>query len=343
MAAATLKSIIENLMERRDLTRAEAESGCRAVIEGVDPCQTAAFLCLLRAKGETPAEVAGMVTAMRAHMVNVNPGGSVVDIVGTGGDGHHTVNFSTAASIVAAACGAKVAKHGNRSVSSQCGSADVLEELGIAIALPPAGVERCLSEAGIAFMFAPGFHPAMKNVVPVRKALGVRTVFNILGPLLNPAASQRALIGVYSEAMVSLMANALYELGVELVMVVHCGGLDELAPVAVATVATVTKSGVAMGTIDPFTLGFNKCEIGDLKGGTAVENADILRQVLSGKLEGPVTDTVVLNAGAGLYVAGSAGSVAEGCAMAKAAIAAGKPMEGLSKWATTSKSAVPVS
>ena len=182
----------------------------------------------------------------------------------------------------------------------------------------------------------------MKNVVPVRKALGVRTVFNIR-PLLNPAASQRALIGVYSEAMVSLMANALYELGVELVMVVHCGGLDELAPVAVATVATVTKSGVSDGHHRPVHPRLNKCEIGDLKGGTAVENADILRQVLSGKLEGPVTDTVVLNAGAGLYVAGSAGSVAEGCAMAKAAIAAGKPMEVLSKWATTSKSAVPVS
>ena len=156
----------EALMERRDLTRAEAEAGCNAVISGVDPCQTAAFLVLLRAKGETAAEVAGMVTAMRAHMVRVEPGGRVVDIVGTGGDGHHTVNFSTAASVVVAACGAKVAKHGNRSVSSQCGSADVLEELGVTIALPPAAVERCLAKAGIAFMFAPGFHPAMKNVVP---------------------------------------------------------------------------------------------------------------------------------------------------------------------------------
>jgi len=278
-----------------------------------------------------------MVTAMRAHMVNVNPGGTVVDIVGTGGDGHHTVNFSTAASVVVAACGAKVAKHGNRSVSSQCGSADVLEELGVTIALPPAGVEKCLAEAGIAFMFAPGFHPAMKNVVPVRKALGVRTVFNILGPLLNPAASQRALIGVYSEAMVPLMANALYELGVELVLVVHCGGLDELAPIAVATVATVTPTGVAMGTIDPFNLGFAKCTIADLKGGTAPENAAILRKVLSGEASGPVTDTVVLNAGAGLYVAGAAGSVAEGCAQAAAAIKAGKPMEVLQKWVASCK------
>jgi len=339
--AASLKTIIETLMERRDLTRAEAEAGCRAVIAGVDPCQTAAFLVLLRAKGETPAEVAGMVTAMRSHMVTVDAGGPVVDIVGTGGDGHHTVNFSTAASVVVAACGTKVAKHGNRSVSSQCGSADVLEELGVTIALPAAGVESCLAEAGIAFMFAPGFHPAMKNVVPVRKALGVRTVFNILGPLLNPAASQRALIGVYSEGMVSLMANALFELGVEMVMVVHCGGLDELAPIAVATVATVTPTGVQMGTIDPFALGFAKCTIADLKGGTRVENAAILRQVLSGEMSGPVSDTVVLNAGAGLFVAGAATSVADGCARAAEAIKAGTPMQTLSRWAAASKAAAP--
>ena len=325
-------------MERQDLSRDEAEAGCRSIIAGCDPCQTAAFLTLLRAKGETAGEVAGMVTAMRSHMVAVNPGpGPVVDIVGTGGDGHHTVNFSTCASVVVAACGAKVAKHGNRSVSSQCGSADVLEELGIKIALPAAGVEHCLAQASICFMFAPGFHPAMKNVVPVRKALGVRTVFNILGPLLNPAATKRALIGVYSQEMVGLMANALFELGVELVMVVFCGGLDELAPIAVATVATVTPGGVEMGTVDPFELGFQKCTIADLKGGTAVENAQILKQVLAGELSGPVTDTVVLNAGAGLYVAGAAGSVKEGCAMAAACIKAGKPMATLTQWAAASQ------
>ena len=158
-------------------------------------------------------------------------------------------------------------------------------------------------------------------------------------PLLNPAASQRALIGVYSEQMVPLMANALYQLGVELVMVVHCGGLDELAPVAVATVATVTPTGVEMGTIDPFMLGFKKCEISDLRGGNADENARILTEVLSGKLSGPVTDTVVLNAGAGLYVAGVAASVAEGCAKAAEALKQGTPMQTLTKWAETSKAA----
>jgi len=334
--ASELKDIINKLIERKDLTREEAETGVRAVIAGVDHCQTAAFLVLLRAKGETPAEVAGMVTAMRDHMIRVDSAGSCLDIVGTGGDGHHTVNFSTAASILAAACGARVAKHGNRSVSSQCGSADVLEELGVTIALPPAAVTHCLEQAGIAFMFAPGFHPAMKNVVPVRKALGVRTVFNILGPLLNPAECTRMLIGVYSEAMVPLMAEALHALGAEHAMVIHCGGLDELAPIAVATVATATPSGVQMSTIDPFALGFAKCTIEDLKGGDRVANADILRKVLSGQMSGPIADTVILNAGAGLYVAGKAMSVEAGCVLAADCLASGRAIDTLNAWVAAS-------
>lgn len=221
----------------------------------------------------------------------------------------------------------------------------------------------------------------MKNVVPVRKALGVRTVFNILGPMLNPAATGRGLIGVYSEAMVGLMAHALHELGAELTLVVHCGGetrrlsqlptvqlqrpsptaaccaafecpltpcvlaagLDELAPIAVATVATVTPSGVSMGTIDPFLLGFPKCTIEDLKGGSATENAAILRQVFSGQLEGPVTDTVILNAGAGLYVAGVAATVAEGCALAGECIKAGKPLAALDTWTALSQESAALS
>ena len=321
-----MKALLETLLQQKDLTRDEAASGVEAIIQGADPCQAAAFLVLLKAKGETSQEVAGMVSTLRKHWLPVNPGVPCVDIVGTGGDGHHTVNFSTAASLVAAACGASVAKHGNRSVSSMCGSADVLETLGIDLSLPAAGVERCIREAGIAFMFAPNYHPAFKNIVPIRKALGVRTVFNILGPLLNPASCPYLLIGVYNEALVPLMGEALHSLGVEMAMVVHCGGLDELAPVAVATVATVRKAtGVEMGTLDPFALGFAKCTLDDLKGGTAAENAEILRQVLGGKLPGPVTDTVVLNAAAGLYVSGRAGSVAEGCTMARAASAPPKP------------------
>jgi len=219
--SAELKEAIQTLIERRDLTAERADAAIEAVIGGADSCQAAALLVLLKAKGETAAEVAGMVRAMRRHMVPVNPAVPCIDIVGTGGDGHHTVNISTAASIVAAACGATVAKHGNRSVSSLCGSADVLEEVGISLALTPAGIEKCIAEAGIAFMFAPGFHPAMKNIVPVRKALGVRTVFNILGPLINPALCTRGVIGVYSADLVQLMAEALHQLGAELFMVTN--------------------------------------------------------------------------------------------------------------------------
>ena len=213
----------------------------------------------------------------------------------------------------------------------------MLEELGVKLALPPAAVERCLADAGIAFMFAPGFHPAMKNIVPVRKALGVRTVFNILGPLLNPAGVTRMLIGVYAPEVVPLMAGALHALGAELAMVVFCGGLDELAPVAVATVATVRPSGVTMGTIDPFELGFTKCTLDDLKGGDRAENAKILRELLGGKRTGPLADTVALNAGAGLYVAGVAASVKEGCEQAAAAMKAGTPLALMEKWAACSQ------
>eukprot|EP00965_Chrysotila_dentata_P078366 2582442-Pleurochrysis_carterae.AAC.6 len=189
-AATSLVATLEALVARSNLSLKEAEDAMELIISGAEPCQAAALLVLLRSKGETAEEIAGFTKAMRHHMVPVNAKASCLDIVGTGGDGHHTVNISTAASVVVASCGAVVAKHGNRSVSSKCGSADVLEELGVKLILPPSGVEKCLEEAGIAFMFAPAFHPAMKNIVPVRKALGVRTVFNILGPLLNPAACE---------------------------------------------------------------------------------------------------------------------------------------------------------
>jgi len=183
-----MKDTIEALVQRQDLTLDQSAAAAEAIIAGADPCQAAALLVLLRSKGETPAEVAGMVRTMRRHMLTVSPARPCIDIVGTGGDGHHTVNISTAASVVAAACGAAVAKHGNRSVSSKCGSADVLEEVGVSLALPPSGIEACIAQAGIAFMFAPGFHPAMKNIVPVRKA---RRLTAPLPPAVHPAVSPR--------------------------------------------------------------------------------------------------------------------------------------------------------
>mmetsp|Transcript_22441 Transcript_22441/g.37118 ORF Transcript_22441/g.37118 Transcript_22441/m.37118 type:complete len:350 (-) Transcript_22441:47-1096(-) len=333
----SLKRAIETLIQRRDLTATEAESSVELIIKDADPCQAAALLVLLQAKGETADEIAGMVRAMRRHMIEVQAGVPCIDIVGTGGDGHHTVNISTAASIVTAACGTPVAKHGNRSVSSKCGSADVLEHCGVKLTVPPETVERCIREAGIAFMFAPAFHPAMKNIVPIRKALGVRTVFNILGPLLNPARCARMLIGVYSPSLVELMGNALHALGAEFAMVVHCGGLDELAPIAEATIAIVTASGVEMSKLDPFELGFDRCTIDDLKGGDCAENAEIMRRVLGGKLTGPITDAIVLNAGASLFVSGQAASIKEGCTRANEAIQAGTPLQLLNKWAVLSQ------
>lgn len=335
---SSLTEAIEKLVAREDLTSEEAFASADAIARGVDPCQAAAFLVLLRSKGETADEIAGMVRAMRTHMVRVDAGAGCVDIVGTGGDGHHTVNISTAASVVAAACGAKVAKHGNRSVSSKCGSADVLEKLGVRLDLAPAAVERCVREAGIAFMFAPAFHPAMKNIVPVRKALGVRTVFNILGPLLNPASCPRLLIGVYTPALVELMAHALHAIGVERAMVVHCCGLDELAPIGVASVATVGPDGVSVGSLDPVAeLGMKRCTIADLAGGDATANADALVRVLGGQLGGAVADTVALNAGAGLFVAGVVPTIKEGCERARASMAEGAPLKVLREWARCSQ------
>ncbi|KAG8465496.1 hypothetical protein KFE25_002803 [Diacronema lutheri] len=331
--APSLKEVIERLVAREDLTLEEAQGAVEAVINGADPHQCAAFLVLLRAKVETPREVAGMVLAMRKHMIPVPLAGTTIDIVGTGGDGANTLNFSTAASLVAASCGARVAKHGNRSVSSKSGSADVLQALGVKLDLGAAQVAACVDEASICFMFAPVFHPAMKAIVPVRKALGVRTVFNILGPLLNPASASRLLIGVYAPHLVELVARALYELEVERAYVIHCGGLDELAPIAVADIADVTRDGVTFGKLDPFALGFERCSIDDLKGGEAEENAAVLRKLLAGDVPGPLEDTVVLNAGTALYVYGKAASVREGCDMARAAIKSGAPLKTLAAWA----------
>lgn len=409
MATASLKHTIERLVAREDLSLEEAQEAVEAVINGADPHQCAAFLVLLRAKVETPREVAGMVLAMRKHMIPVPLDGPTIDIVGTGGDGANTLNFSTAASLVAASCGASVAKvrrrgrarvgraqpsplscaqpgraltarprarraaarpqHGNRSVSSKSGSADVLQALGVKLDLDASQVRACMEEASICFMFAPVFHPAMKAIVPVRKALGVRTVFNILGPLLNPAGASHLLIGVYAPHLVELVARALFELKVERAYVVHCGGLDELAPIAVADVADVTRDGVTFSKLDPFELGFAKCTVDDLKGGDADENAAVLRKLLNGDVPGPLEvgpsaararplrrrartparrsppwlarrptrggpqDTVVLNAGTALFVYGKAASVREGCEMARASVKSGAPLRTLAKWA----------
>ena len=241
----TTTQILETLLERRDLSESQTSATMAALLEGAHPAQIAAFLVLLRAKGETGEEVAGLARAMLASGLEVEldasadlRGRALLDIVGTGGDGIGSVILSTGATVIAAAAAdaVAVAKHGNRSVSSLCGSADVVEALGVALELGPEGIRSCVREAGIAFMYAPVFHPAMAAVGPVRKALKVRTAFNLLGPLLNPARASRALVGVYSPSVAPLMAAALGRLGVERALVVHSAGMDELTPLAPAIV-----------------------------------------------------------------------------------------------------------
>lgn len=331
-----MKAALEKLLQRENLSCDE----CAAVMDviatgGADPVQTSAFLVLLAAKGETAEEITGLARVMRKHAASVDiPHGKSLDIVGTGGDGVSIVNVSTAAAVLAAACGATVAKHGNRSVSSESGSADVLEALGV-VMLAPDQIGPCIQSCGIAFMFAPNFHPSMKYVGPIRKALGVRTVFNIMGPLLNPAASKHLMLGVYKPELLQVYGETLFALGVEHALVVHCCGMDELTPVGPTQAVEVTSAGIKSVTIDPATMGIPKCNVEDLKGGNAEKNAGLIRRVFAGGATdlNAMADTIALNAGAGLYVYGLADSVEAGFRLARAAIDAGKALPVLDRWA----------
>jgi anthranilate phosphoribosyltransferase len=335
---ATLKPFLEKLIARQDLTHAEASAAMEIIATGRSTeVQTSAFLVLLRSKGETTEEISGMVKVMRKHSapVPVPPADllSLLDIVGTGGDEAYTVNLSTTAAILAAACGAKVAKHGNRSVGSQAGSADVLEVLGVDM-LDPEHIVPCLKSTGIAFMFAPKFHPAMCHIMSVQRSLGVRTIFNILGPLLNPAGAQRIILGVFSPHLLSIYGSVLHRLGVEHALVVHCCGLDELAPIGVAKAVEVTSAGVVARDINPMLMGISKCTIADLRGGSKEVNAEILTDVMKGGpgAKGAIADTVALNAGAGLYVAGLCSSIEEGYREALKTLQSGAAFKKLQEW-----------
>jgi len=267
--------VLEMLMDKEDLSEGLAQGALQVLLENGEQPQMAAFLTLLRAKGETASEIAGLARAMRAAAIPVHTPYDVVDIVGTGGDDIGSVNISTGSSVIAAAAGAKVAKHGNRSVSSLCGSADVLEALGVVVDLGPEEIAECLEETGIAFMFAPRFHPAMKAVVPVRKSLKVRTAFNFLGPMLNPADAKYALVGVYDTSVSRKMAEALMRLDMKKALVVHSHGLDELTPMGDADVVEVTPEGVKHYILNPRDLGIPACTVEDLKGGDAQFNAQV--------------------------------------------------------------------
>jgi anthranilate phosphoribosyltransferase len=343
--SGSLKPYIETLIAgERHLTAEESEAAFTSILSGADEVQVGSLLTLLRARGETPEEIAGMVRAMNAACNKVDLGGQkLLDIVGTGGDGADTINISTASVVLAAACGCTVAKAGNRSVSSACGSADVLEALGVKVDLGPSDIVKCVDAIQVAFMFAPVNHPAMKHVAPVRKKLGVRTCFNILGPMTNAAGAQHAVIGVFHPQLMSLMAGAIKAVGrIEHACIIHGVGLDEISPLGKATIFEI-KNVAPKGEekvyeerefeFDPISIGIPRCDLVDLKGGGPEENAEQFRQVLlGGNHTDAKRDAVVLNAGFGCYVYGLSGTVEEGCALARTTLESGRAAELLANW-----------
>jgi anthranilate phosphoribosyltransferase len=316
------------LLEKRNLNRDEAAGLMDAIMAGeVSPVLLAAILVALRVKGETVDEITGFARSMRQHVVPVKPEASgLLDTCGTGGDVSGTVNISTAAAVVAAAMGIPVAKHGNRAVSSRSGSADVLEALGVTIDLDADRVADLIDTVGLGFLFAPNLHPAMKHAAPVRRELGVRTVFNLLGPLTNPAGVDRQLLGVYSPELCEPMCRVLGQLGSSRAFVVHgAGGLDEVSPCGPTRVAALRDGQVTCFEFTPQEVGMDPVDPGDLCGGTPKDNARLLEKIFQGK-QGPRTDAVVLNAAFAAVLGEKAADFAEGVELARQSLASGEAL-----------------
>ena len=299
-----IREAIDQVVSGRSLSAEDASAVMRQIMEGeATSAQLGSFLTGLRIKGETAQEIAGMAAVMREFALRVEVDGPLIDTVGTGGDGQNTFNISTATAFVAAAAGLKVAKHGNRAASGTCGSADVLEALGVKIDLPPEGVARCIEEVGVGFMFAPVFHPAMRHAAPVRREIGIRTVFNILGPLTNPAGAQTQLLGVAFPELGETMAEVLRMLGSHRAMIVHGhGGMDELSLSGDSTVWEVREGELSRWTVRVEDTGLPETPISAIRSGTKEENAAAMRRLFQGET-GPVRDVVLLNS-AGVLMAG---------------------------------------
>jgi anthranilate phosphoribosyltransferase len=344
-----IKEAIGKVVLRQDLSEAEMIDVMNQVMGGeATPAQVGAFITALRMKGETIDEIAGAARVMRLHATPIRVGGAldidrddinldretILDTCGTGGSGTRSFNISTTVAFVVAACGVKVAKHGNRSVSSACGSADVLEALGVNLNVTPEQVERCINEVGVGFLFAPALHGAMKHAIGPRREIGIRTIFNILGPLTNPAGADRQVLGVYAEALVEPMAQVLLKLGCVRGFVVHgLDGMDEVTLAGPTRVAAISDGEVSVSTIEPEDFGLRRCQLAELQGGDAAANAAIVKDILAG-VPGPKRDIVTLNAAYALVAAGLARDVAAGLEQARAVLDDGRAMarlEGLVK------------
>jgi anthranilate phosphoribosyltransferase len=336
-----IQSALARLLDGRDLTRSEARAAMDQIMSGeATGAQIGAFLVALRLKRETPDEIAGCAEAMRAHVLAVHPKRrDLVDTAGTGGDGARTFNISTAAALVAAAAGAGVAKHGNRAVTSASGSADVLEALGFSLELPAEQIERSIDELGFGFLFAPTHHPAMRFAAPVRRELAVRTVFNVLGPLTNPAGARAQVVGVYAPELASTIAEVLAQLGAERAFVVHgADGIDELSPTGPNLVCEVRGGDVTEREIDPLDLGIPRCPPSALAGDSPADNATTIREIFGGA-KGPRRDAVVLNAAGAIAAAGHARHLADGVGLAGEVIDSGAAGERLEELVAFSQSA----
>ena len=324
----TLQEYIERAADGEDLTQDESRDAVRLVFEEATEAQIGGLLAALRAKGETETEIAGFAQGMRDAARTIDPDRApLVDTCGTGGDDHDTINVSTTSAIVAAGAGAAVAKHGNYSVSSSSGSADVLKVAGADVDADPPAVQDAIERDGIGFMLAPVFHPAMKAVIGPRKELGMRTIFNVLGPLTNPAGAQAQVVGVYDPDLVPVLARALSRMSVDRALVVHGAGMDEVALHDETVVAEVDGDTVAEYTIAPEDIGVEPAPVEAVAGGTPEENAADLRAVVTGEVAGPKRDIILANAGAAIYVAGLADSIEDGVEAAAQAIDGGDAAE----------------